>query len=417
MKAVGRQVGYWYGGPEPPSEWLVDRIQEQESRARELYALQDGRERGEWTVAVDRLREKLPLVAAGPEPLQPRSAAAALRRVVRRVVRDPDDAVGLLLEVGDPIGPPELLRQWLGQDPRRRDDPGAFLAQAWAPAPGSLLARLLSNPVGAAEFLAAWLFPPAGGPLRILCHGTLHAAIVSRLNTTRVAAYQCPGEIHLFDSVLQHLEACQERADLELEGNPLTLLETLLLHEAVEVVAADRDSLAPVAAHVVATTTERVWGRGEGLALAINTYFDEMQGERGAAGSGEEDEAAAGPARVLVVDDTSMARRVITGVVRSLGHTAFEAASAAEAVAQAYQHEPDLIILELSLPDGDGLTCLAHIRERKELADTPAIVVTARTEGQAVRDAAYMGIVDYLLKPVKVDQLSRRIARCLQAPE
>ncbi|MFC1526801.1 hypothetical protein ACFL6X_08345 [Candidatus Latescibacterota bacterium] len=148
--ARDRLGGFWYGSRQPPSPVLVGQIDEEDPRSREVYALQGGRERGDWVPVAEQLREQLPVLTDDAAPFARRSPGAALRRVLRRVARDPGQALALLAQLGIPAGTPQPLQAWLTQDPRRQDNADDALAKVWRPTRGGFLEALLSHPREAA---------------------------------------------------------------------------------------------------------------------------------------------------------------------------------------------------------------------------------------------------------------------------
>ena len=77
---------------------------------------------------------------------------------------------------------------------------------------------------------------------------------------------------------------------------------------------------------------------------------------------------------------------------------------------------PDLIIMDVDLPDAVGLDLLGKLREHDELKDTPIIVVTARTERDDIVAALAYGASGYLNKPIKPDTLLRHVKDALGIP-
>ncbi len=106
-------------------------------------------------------------------------------------------------------------------------------------------------------------------------------------------------------------------------------------------------------------------------------------------------------ARILVVDDEPAIVRAVRANLDRRGFRVDTAASAQEALEHA-QMRPDLILLDLGLPDGDGLEIIRSVREQ---SDTPIIVLSARgAEGDKVR-ALDLGADDYLTKPFGLEEL------------
>ncbi|HTM23016.1 MAG TPA: response regulator [Kofleriaceae bacterium] len=111
-------------------------------------------------------------------------------------------------------------------------------------------------------------------------------------------------------------------------------------------------------------------------------------------------------ALVLLVEDEPQMRRFLRAALLSHGYRLIEAATAAEAIALATSHNPDLVLLDLGLPDGDGIEVAARLREWTQ---APILVISARgREDDKVR-ALDAGADDYLTKPFGVAELLARL--------
>jgi two-component system KDP operon response regulator KdpE len=109
---------------------------------------------------------------------------------------------------------------------------------------------------------------------------------------------------------------------------------------------------------------------------------------------------------VLVVEDEGPIRRFLKAALEAQGFKLLEATTGAQALAMAASHNPDIILLDLGLPDVDGLEVIKRIRE---WSHTTIIVISARgkdTEKVAGLDA---GADDYLAKPFSVAELAARL--------
>jgi two-component system, OmpR family, KDP operon response regulator KdpE len=116
-------------------------------------------------------------------------------------------------------------------------------------------------------------------------------------------------------------------------------------------------------------------------------------------------------ARILVVDDEREILRALRTNLAAHGYDVLTAANAAEAQASYSGRHPDLVLLDLGLPDEDGLTLIERIREH---AATPIVVLSARgAEGDKVR-ALDLGADDYLTKPFGMDELLARVRVALR---
>lgn len=116
--------------------------------------------------------------------------------------------------------------------------------------------------------------------------------------------------------------------------------------------------------------------------------------------------------KILVVDDEPAIRRLLRLGLSAEGHTVCEAESAALAIQQARQEKPDLIVLDLGLPDMSGLELLAHWRgEGNEL---PIVILSSRTDETGIVHALEQGADDYVAKPFGMRELAARIRVALR---
>lgn len=110
--------------------------------------------------------------------------------------------------------------------------------------------------------------------------------------------------------------------------------------------------------------------------------------------------------RVLVVDDETSIRRYLRAALGAQGFTIFEAGNGQEAINAVVSHHPDIIILDLGLPDFDGIEVTRRLREWSE---TPIIVLSVR-EAEIDKIAALdAGADDYLTKPFGTGELMARM--------
>ncbi len=114
---------------------------------------------------------------------------------------------------------------------------------------------------------------------------------------------------------------------------------------------------------------------------------------------------------VLLVEDEPPMRRFIRASLTSHGYRLVEAESAQQAVALITSHNPDLVVLDLGLPDRDGI---ALTRELREWCKTPIIVISARGREDDKVIALDAGADDYLTKPFGVNELLARMRVALR---
>ena len=109
---------------------------------------------------------------------------------------------------------------------------------------------------------------------------------------------------------------------------------------------------------------------------------------------------------VLVVEDEAPIRRFLKTALEAQGFKMLEAPTGGQAMAMAASHNPDVILLDLGLPDIDGLEVIRRIRE---WSHTPIIVISARGKDTEKVEGLDAGADDYLAKPFSVEELSARM--------
>lgn len=115
--------------------------------------------------------------------------------------------------------------------------------------------------------------------------------------------------------------------------------------------------------------------------------------------------------RVLVVEDERPMRHFLRTTLKAHGYEPIEASTAIEALAMATQHTPELVLLDLGLPDRDGLEITTELRQWSQV---PIIVISARGLEKDKVAALDAGADDYLTKPFGVNELLARIRVALR---
>ncbi|HEX3500350.1 MAG TPA: response regulator [Stellaceae bacterium] len=120
---------------------------------------------------------------------------------------------------------------------------------------------------------------------------------------------------------------------------------------------------------------------------------------------------SASPVTVLVVDDEPPIRRLLRTSLSAQGYRIVEADNAAAALAEIRNHEPDVVILDLGLPDADGLSVIETVRRSSAV---PIIVLSSRSDERGKVEALDLGADDYLTKPFGMAELVARIRAALR---
>jgi CheY-like chemotaxis protein len=122
---------------------------------------------------------------------------------------------------------------------------------------------------------------------------------------------------------------------------------------------------------------------------------------------------AAPGAEALVIEDDPDSRRLVASCLRRLGLRVREAATGAEAAFLLTRGAPDLVCLELRLPDASGVALCEHIRATPALSDVPIMVITALS-GPSDRIRAHVAGADgFLTKPFRADALAEAVRELL----
>jgi two-component system, OmpR family, response regulator len=118
-------------------------------------------------------------------------------------------------------------------------------------------------------------------------------------------------------------------------------------------------------------------------------------------------------ARLLVVDDEATLLELLSGSLRFAGYEVVTAASGAEALRVASSSTPDLVLLDVMMPDGDGFEVVRRMRSRGG-PDVPVIFLTARGEVTDRVAGFEIGADDYVTKPFSLDEVLGRIRAVLK---
>jgi len=117
-------------------------------------------------------------------------------------------------------------------------------------------------------------------------------------------------------------------------------------------------------------------------------------------------------ARLLVVDDEPNIRDLLATSLRFAGFEVFTASTGNEAIREATEHQPDLVVLDVMLPDMDGFTVTRRLRDRGE--QYPILFLTAKDETQDKVAGLTVGGDDYVTKPFSLEEVVARIRAVLR---
>src|ERR1051325_8980302 len=116
---------------------------------------------------------------------------------------------------------------------------------------------------------------------------------------------------------------------------------------------------------------------------------------------------------VMVVEDFEDNRFMMRRLLEMSGYRVLEAVNGEEAVELAHRERPQLILMDLSLPQLDGLAATRRIRQYPDMKDVPIVAVSAHDTADFHADALAAGCNDYVTKPIDFDQLEALLSRLL----
>jgi len=121
-----------------------------------------------------------------------------------------------------------------------------------------------------------------------------------------------------------------------------------------------------------------------------------------------------GRQKILIIEDDPVARADLQARLEANDYIVARAADAASAMTVVNRERPDLILLDLGLPAGDGFLVLERLRKIKSLAAIPVLVITGRSDAETRKRVEGMGVPPLLVKPVQTEALLAAIGEALE---
>ena len=114
-------------------------------------------------------------------------------------------------------------------------------------------------------------------------------------------------------------------------------------------------------------------------------------------------------AKILTVDDSKVVRIMVKRALKSYDCVIIEASNGEEGLAAAGRENPDLIMLDVTMPVMSGLEMLAQLRANEALKSIPVVMLTAESAQENIAHADSLGISGYIPKPFKEDNLIEKV--------
>jgi two-component system cell cycle response regulator DivK len=119
---------------------------------------------------------------------------------------------------------------------------------------------------------------------------------------------------------------------------------------------------------------------------------------------------------VLIVEDNEKNLKLVRDVLQATGYRTLEAMTGAAGLALAQEHVPDLVLMDIQLPDTDGVTTLNRLREDARTASVPVLAVTAQAMAGDRERFLEAGFDGYMSKPLDVRALIAEVGRYCGGP-
>ncbi|MEP6740268.1 MAG: response regulator [Caldimonas sp.] len=117
---------------------------------------------------------------------------------------------------------------------------------------------------------------------------------------------------------------------------------------------------------------------------------------------------------ILIVEDNEKNMKLVRDILRHHGHATLEAATGADGVRLAREHRPDLVLMDIQLPDFDGIVALRLLREDSALDAIPVVAVSASVMPDDHQKIIRSGFDAFITKPINVKQFRETVERFLE---
>ena len=114
---------------------------------------------------------------------------------------------------------------------------------------------------------------------------------------------------------------------------------------------------------------------------------------------------------ILVVDDEPDVLTFLKKRLEAHNYKVITASDGIEGLKKARESKPDIILLDIIMPNKDGFTMLSELRAKEETRDIPVVIISAKAESRSIFEGQYLGAVDYLIKPYDFKELLKYIKR------
>jgi CheY-like chemotaxis protein len=120
---------------------------------------------------------------------------------------------------------------------------------------------------------------------------------------------------------------------------------------------------------------------------------------------------------ILIADDDRVWVELLSARLRAAGFRVEQAFDAMQTVMYATKSVPDAIVLDIRMPAGTGIQALKKLKAHVKTSQVPVVVVSSESDPRLIDGLKALGAVEFLVKPVKVDDVHQALLRILKIPE
>jgi len=115
--------------------------------------------------------------------------------------------------------------------------------------------------------------------------------------------------------------------------------------------------------------------------------------------------------KILLVDDELDVLEILSKKLQAAGFLTVIASDGIQGLKKTKEEKPDLVLLDIMMPNKDGFTMLRDLQSDTDLRRIPVIMVSARSEANSLFEGRNLGAIDYLIKPIDFDELLKYIKK------
>lgn len=117
---------------------------------------------------------------------------------------------------------------------------------------------------------------------------------------------------------------------------------------------------------------------------------------------------------ILAIDDDTNLLKLIEAQLKKLNYSVITAINGKEGLKLAEEGNPDMILLDIMMPVMDGFEVLKSLQKNERTKNIPVIMLTSKSQKESVQTAMQMGVIDYIVKPYKIDTFSKKIETAIK---